>query len=197
MSVCCAGGAVDLDLAVASTLGSGLFISCVLTASVVLIRTVDVVDTTAFVRDILAYMLANLLVLCFLWNGQLAAWEASMLILLYIVYVAVACYTSRSALFILDSAEHVLMSMLCNTVNGCFIAELFCKWDNSIHSSSGANYLCVGILLLSTIHPVSCLTVQERFGSLRLVNVCPVAMTILLTLNTKHKELGCSSTAVR
>ncbi|DBB05768.1 hypothetical protein WJX77_004749 [Trebouxia sp. C0004] len=91
------GGAVDLDLAVASTLGSGLFISCVMTASVVLIRTVDVVDTTAFVRDILAYMLANLLVLCFLWNGQLAAWEASLLILLYVVYVAVACYTSRKA----------------------------------------------------------------------------------------------------
>jgi len=115
VSVCYAGGAVDLDLAAASTLGSGLFISCVMTASVVLIRTVDVVDTTAFVRDILAYMLANLLVLCFLWNGQLAAWEASMLILLYIVYVAVACYTSRSALLALCLAEHTLVPMLCQT----------------------------------------------------------------------------------
>lgn len=91
-----AGGTVDLDLAVASTLGSGLFISCVMTASVVLIRTVDIVDTTAFVRDIIAYILANLLVLLFLWNGQLAAWEAALLILLYVVYVAIACYTSRS-----------------------------------------------------------------------------------------------------
>ncbi len=115
VSVCCAGGAVDLDLAVASTLGSGLFISCVMTASVVLIRTVDVVDTTAFVRDILAYMLANLLVLCFLWNGQLAAWEASLLILLYIVYVAVACYTSRSALFVLCLTENALVPMLCHS----------------------------------------------------------------------------------
>ena len=114
MTVCCAGGAVDLDLAVASTLGSGLFISCVMTASVVLIRTVDVVDTTAFVRDILAYMLANLLVLCFLWNGQLAAWEASLLILLYIVYVAVACYTSRSA-FARCLTEDVLVPMLCHS----------------------------------------------------------------------------------
>ena len=104
-----------MDLAAASTLGSGLFISCVMTASVVLIRTVDVVDTTAFVRDILAYMLANLLVLCFLWNGQLAAWEASMLILLYIVYVAVACYTSRSALFALCLTENVLVPMLCHS----------------------------------------------------------------------------------
>lgn len=112
MSVCCAGGAVDLDLAVASTLGSGLFISCVMTASVVLIRTVDVVDTTAFVRDIFAYMLANLLMLCFLWNGQLAAWEASLLILLYIVYVAIACYTSRSALFALCLTENGLVPIL-------------------------------------------------------------------------------------
>ena len=86
-----------------------------MTASVVLIRTVDVVDTTAFVRDILAYMLANLLVLCFLWNGQLAAWEASLLILLYVVYVAVACYTSRSALFVLCPAENVLEPMLCHS----------------------------------------------------------------------------------
>lgn len=85
-----------------------------MTASVVLIRTVDVVDTTAFVRDILAYMLANLLVLCFLWNGQLAAWEASLLILLYIVYVAVACYTSRSA-FARCLTEDVLVSMLCHS----------------------------------------------------------------------------------
>ena len=90
-----AGGAVDLELAVASTLGSGLFISCVMTASVVLIRTVDVVDTTAFVRDVIAYILANLLVLLFLSDGQLAAVEAFLLILLYMVYVAAACYTSR------------------------------------------------------------------------------------------------------
>jgi len=124
-SVCYAGGAVDLDLAVASTLGSGLFISCVMTASVVLIRTVDVVDTTAFVRDILAYMLANLLVLCFLWNGQLAAWEASMLILLYIVYVAVACYTSRSALLALCLAEHTLVPMLCQTTEHHQVSSLF------------------------------------------------------------------------
>ena len=89
------GGAVDLDLAVASTLGSGLFISCVMTASVVLIKTVDIVDTTAFVRDITAYILANLLVLGFLWNGVLSAWEAFLLILLYVIYVAIACYTSR------------------------------------------------------------------------------------------------------
>lgn len=97
--VWCAGGTVDLDLAVASTLGSGLFISCVMTASVVLIRTVDIVDTTAFVRDIVAYILADLLVLLFLWNGELAAWEALLLILLYVAYVAIACYTSRSAAF--------------------------------------------------------------------------------------------------
>lgn len=89
------GGTVDLDLAVASTLGSGLFISCVMTASVVLIKTVDVVDRTAFVRDITAYILANLLVLLFLSDGQLAAWEAFLLILLYISYVAIACYSSK------------------------------------------------------------------------------------------------------
>ena len=92
-----AGGTVDLDLAVASTLGSGLFISCVMTASVVLIKTVDIVDRTAFVRDITAYILANLLVLLFLSNGHLAAWEAFMLLLLYAIYVAVACCTSKYA----------------------------------------------------------------------------------------------------
>lgn len=90
-----AGGTVDLDLAVASTLGSGLFISCVMTASVVLIKTVDIVDRTAFVRDISAYIVANLLVLLFLCNGRLAAWEAALLLLLYAIYVALACYTSK------------------------------------------------------------------------------------------------------
>ena len=109
-----------------------------MTASVVLIRTVDVVDTTAFVRDILAYMLANLLVLCFLWNGQLAAWEASLLILLYIVYVAVACYTSRSA-FARCSTEDVLVPMLCHTTERHYMywawlrpvnpVEHLCQWD--------------------------------------------------------------------
>lgn len=85
----------------ASTLGSGLFISCVMTASVVLIKTVDIVDRTAFVRDITAYILANLLVLLFLYNGRLAAGEAVTLLLLYVIYVAIACYTSKYGLFLL------------------------------------------------------------------------------------------------
>lgn len=88
-----------MDLAVASTLGSGLFISCVMTASVVLIKTVDIVDRTAFVRDITAYILANLLVLLFLYNGRLAAGEALTLLLLYAIYVAIACYTSKYGVF--------------------------------------------------------------------------------------------------
>ena len=66
-----------------------------MTASVVLIKTVDVADRTAFVRDITAYILANLLVLLFLSDGQLAAWEAFSLILLYTIYVAIACYSSK------------------------------------------------------------------------------------------------------
>lgn len=68
-----------------------------MTASVVLIKTVDIVDRTAFVRDISAYIVANLLVLLFLFNGHLAAWEAFLLLLLYAIYVAIACYTSKSA----------------------------------------------------------------------------------------------------
>lgn len=90
-----AGGKVDLDLAVASTLGSGLFISCVMTASVVLIKTVDIVDTVAYVRDIVAYIAANLLVLFFVLDGKLEVYEAVLLILLYVVYVAIACYSSK------------------------------------------------------------------------------------------------------
>ncbi|KAL3160535.1 hypothetical protein ABBQ32_010836 [Trebouxia sp. C0010 RCD-2024] len=89
LAAVCTGGTVDLDLAVASTLGSGLFISCVMTASVVLIKTVDIVDRTAFVRDISAYIVANLLVLLFLCNGRLAAWEAALLLLLYAIYDAI------------------------------------------------------------------------------------------------------------
>ena len=86
---------MDLELAVASTLGSGLFISCVMTASVVLIKTVDIVDTVAYVRDIVAYIAANLLVLFFVLDGKLEVYEAVLLILLYVVYVAIACYTSK------------------------------------------------------------------------------------------------------
>ena len=121
-----AGGAVDLDLAVASTLGSGLFISCVMTASVVLIRTVDIVDTTAFVRDIIAYILANLLVLLFLWNGQLAAWEAFLLIVLYVAYVAIACYTSRSVLLLFFS--HLYPFSSSSSCHSSSSISLSCFW---------------------------------------------------------------------
>ena len=124
-----AGGTVDLDLAVASTLGSGLFISCVMTASVVLIKTVDIVDTTAFVRDIIAYILANLLVLLFLWNGQLAAWEAFLLIVLYVAYVAIACYTSRSVLLLFFSHLYPFSS----------------SSSSSGHSSSSISLSCFGV----------------------------------------------------
>ena len=60
--------------------------------------------------------------------------------------------------------------------------------DNSTHRSSGANCLCVGIFLLSTIHAAVCLPMLEPVlqricsaGSLRCTNVCLVAMTKLLT----------------
>ena len=48
----------------------------------------------AFVRDITAYIGASCLVLAFLWDGWLSLVESLVLVLLYIGYVTIACYTS-------------------------------------------------------------------------------------------------------
>ncbi len=48
----------------------------------------------AFVRDITAYIGASCLVLAFLWDGWLSLAESLVLVLLYIGYVVIACYTS-------------------------------------------------------------------------------------------------------
>ena len=48
----------------------------------------------AFVRDITAYIGASCLVLAFLWDGWLTLVESLVLVLLYIGYVVIACYTS-------------------------------------------------------------------------------------------------------
>lgn len=86
---------MDMGLAISSTMGSGLFTTCVLTASVLLIRPLEVEDRGAFVRDAGAYLVACLALLGFLWNNQLARLEALLLVLMYIGYVALALYSSR------------------------------------------------------------------------------------------------------
>eukprot|EP00884_Botryococcus_braunii_P012621 jgi/Botrbrau1/2135/Bobra.0093s0042.1 len=88
-------GHVDLGLAISSTMGSGLFTTCVLTASVLLIRPLEVEDRGAFVRDASAYLVACLAILGFLWNNQLGWSESLILVLMYIAYVALALWTSR------------------------------------------------------------------------------------------------------
>lgn len=88
-------GHVDLGLAISSTMGSGLFTTCVLTASVLLIRPLEVEDRGAFVRDAGAYLLSCLAILGFLWNNQLGWSESLMLVVMYFAYVGLALWTSR------------------------------------------------------------------------------------------------------
>ncbi|KAK9805532.1 hypothetical protein WJX72_003632 [[Myrmecia] bisecta] len=90
-----AGEQIELGLAVSSCMGSGLFIICIVTAVVVLIRPIEIADRTALVRDVVAYMLACLVSLQFMWSGRLHMLQLLSLVLLYVVYVGVAIYTSR------------------------------------------------------------------------------------------------------
>ncbi|PRW44495.1 Zn-finger CCCH type isoform A [Chlorella sorokiniana] len=101
-----AGGHVNQELAISATLGGGLFIISVIFAVVALVRksgtTADssepreITDRRAFVRDAVAYALSVLALLGLMLRGTFSAWEATLLLVGYGVYLAVCIVTSRA-----------------------------------------------------------------------------------------------------
>lgn len=93
------GQHVDIQLAVSSTLGSGLFIICIILAIVLLCTPSTIVlnDITNYVRDAAAYFFACLLVLIVMWDDALQVYEAMLLLACYVGYIACCLVTMRSS----------------------------------------------------------------------------------------------------
>ena len=93
------GEHVDLDLAVSATFGGGMFIICVVFAAVILVDAnsehIDIPDARAYVRDIVAYMVATVFTLVILWRGTLTVWDGAALLFGYLLYLAVCVLTTR------------------------------------------------------------------------------------------------------
>ena len=99
------GDHVDIELAVSATFGGGLFIICVVFASVMLtgkggggdvVDVVPILDHRSFTRDAAAYLIATLVMLCLLLVGKLNAVDGIVLLCGYFAYLGV-CWMTRSA----------------------------------------------------------------------------------------------------
>jgi solute carrier family 24 (sodium/potassium/calcium exchanger), member 6 len=80
--------AIDLDLAVSATFGSGLFIICVVFSVVILMGSNEegsvqmIPDHRVFIRDCMAYLLASVATLILvLWGERFTAWDGGFLLL--------------------------------------------------------------------------------------------------------------------
>lgn len=90
----------DLPLAISATFGSGLFIICVVFATIVLSsgkESLVIEDKFSYVRDSIAYGMASALCLILLLYGDdgLGFWDGVILVLGYLVYLVVSlCFRS-------------------------------------------------------------------------------------------------------
>ena len=75
-------------LAIGELLGAASFIVSVVAGAMCIIRPFSV-DARPFLRDVCFFTAAVALLLFILWDGEIRAWEAGILIALYIVYVIV------------------------------------------------------------------------------------------------------------
>jgi sodium/potassium/calcium exchanger 6 len=82
-------------LAIGELIGAATFIVSCVVGSMCIIKPFEV-HRLPFLRDVGFFTLAVGLVLVILWDGQISAWEAGTLVLLYVVYVAVVVGGSLS-----------------------------------------------------------------------------------------------------
>lgn len=96
------GNHVDMDLAVSATFGGGLFIICLVLATVIWTSThvsnvimVNIINKRAFIRDLLAFAIANIIALWTFGQGTLGVGSGVSFLLFYSMYIAV-CLVTRT-----------------------------------------------------------------------------------------------------
>lgn len=143
------GQHVDIQLAVSSTLGSGLFIICIVLAIVLLYTPSTIVlnDTTNYVRDAAAYFFACLLVLIVMWDDALQVYEATLLLACYVGYIACCLVTMRSAPSGYQAPTETLDGspacvQLTAVATGCHAVASVCPTKVSKSDAGHLRYVC-------------------------------------------------------
>jgi len=86
------GAQPDVLLALSSVLGSGLFITTVVLACVLLAAPQPVVLDWTFRRDTLAYLVSVLLILAVMLDGKVELWQSSLLFIYYTGYLCMVIF---------------------------------------------------------------------------------------------------------
>lgn len=91
-------GADDFHIVIGELLGASIMISTVVLGGVLLVSppNTDVVRNS-FLRDVLVYIAATLVIFGMAWDGVIKWYEAVLLLAFYVSYVALVVYTTRSA----------------------------------------------------------------------------------------------------
>jgi sodium/potassium/calcium exchanger 6 len=99
------GNHVDMDLAVSSTFGGGLFIICLVLATVIWTSThlidsseVGIQNKRAFIRDVVAYTVANVIALGTFAQGRLGIGSGVSFLIFYSMYIAICMVTRTGTL---------------------------------------------------------------------------------------------------
>lgn len=100
----------QLELALGSLVGSSLFITSVVVSIVILTSGKSKVDRTKFLRDAGTLLLTVLIILVYGFIERIELFQASVFLLLYIIYAATVIYTEKSdfeaELGIMESPVH-------------------------------------------------------------------------------------------
>lgn len=91
-------GAADFPLVLGELLGASIMISTVVLGGVLLVTPADTeVVRNSFLRDVLVYILATLVIFGMAWDGVIKLYEALLLLVFYFCYVALVVCTTRNA----------------------------------------------------------------------------------------------------
>ena len=87
----------DIPLVLGGLIGASMFIASVVLGSVILASPADsaTVDSISFMRDVIVYLIATVIIIILALSKRVALWEASLFLVLYILYVIIVVIHSK------------------------------------------------------------------------------------------------------